>query len=425
MSYTEVMNTKSSPIPDCEPVTVSSDPHESALLAFVILASVAIYGSLLLSIFGAFYAVFIAIFVFFGHVVFIAHVRGSGVKLGPEQFPDLYQRVHELAARAGMNQVPDSYLMQEGGALNAFATKLFRGRIIVLYTDVLEACGDDEAARDMIIGHELGHHKAGHLDWLWLTIPGRFVPLLGAAYSRACERTCDRWGAALCGDASGAVRGLAILAVGATFAPHVNLAAFVDQQRDLDTGWMTLGRWLSSYPPLAERIELLQPDASSPRTTRGPLRAVAIISGCLVLPMAATIIAGTIWVAAINEISEKLGDTGNPNLNDLLSDTTLVPTDEETEELSNQAISDMALIAQTLASWHEDGRSFGEEPNPCEFWRVEFPETPCPKDPFDGFAYGLTIDWDQVLIFSSGPDGEARTEDDLEYQISLPGLEGN
>ena len=31
---------------------------------------------------------------------------------------------------------------------------------------LLDACGDDTAARDMVIGHEIGHLKAGHLDHL-------------------------------------------------------------------------------------------------------------------------------------------------------------------------------------------------------------------------------------------------------------------
>jgi hypothetical protein len=39
----------------------------------------------------------------------VASVRGSAVRLGPDQFPELYARVEELARRLGFRRTPDVY----------------------------------------------------------------------------------------------------------------------------------------------------------------------------------------------------------------------------------------------------------------------------------------------------------------------------
>lgn len=236
---------------------------------------------------GVLYALLLGVFFFFVHAGFVMHLRGNAIQLGPDQFPELYNRVAELSAKAGLKKTPDAYILQADGALNAFATKFFRGKIVTLYSDLLEACGDDAAARDMIIGHEIGHLRSGHLDWQLLTAPGRFVPFLGAAYSRAREFTCDRWGASLCGDPEGARRGLLVLAAGREHSRKVNVNAYIAQQHKLDTGWMTLARWLSLYPPLSARVDVLStvPGARPFSSWKGPLRALAIMASFVLVPV--------------------------------------------------------------------------------------------------------------------------------------------
>ena len=100
----------------------------------------------------------------------------------------------------GMARVPEVYVMQAGGTLNALASKFMRANIVVLFSELIEACDDDTGARDMIIAHELGHLHAGHLRWTWFLLPGSMVPFLGTALSRAREYTCDRYGAAGLGE---------------------------------------------------------------------------------------------------------------------------------------------------------------------------------------------------------------------------------
>jgi Zn-dependent protease with chaperone function len=260
-------------------VRVERWPSELPLQSMCILASVAIYLLLVISVVGVIYAAAIAAFVFVAHAAFAAHVRGSAVRLGPQQFPELHRRVEDIARRMGMEQVPDSYLMQAGGALNAFAMRFLGSNMIVLYSDLLEACGANEAARDMIIAHELGHIKAGHVQVRWLIAPAMLVPFLGTALSRAREYTCDRYGLACAGDKGGALLGLTVLAAGGTHAPSVNQQALARQREDLNTGWLTIGEWLGTHPPVAKRLAALEPAllAGTRTSFAGRLRAVAII----------------------------------------------------------------------------------------------------------------------------------------------------
>jgi Zn-dependent protease with chaperone function len=275
------------PQPAVSPSSVRRWETEIPLLVLVIVASIVLWILVAVSVIGIFYAVFFSLFFLLAQVGFIAHLRGSAIKLGPQQMPELYARVVAIASRIGLAKVPDAYLMQAGGSLNAMATKLFRSNFIVLYSDLVEACGDDAEAVDFIVGHELGHVKAGHLRFQWAIILGRLVPFLGGAYSRAREYTADRYGLAGITDPHGATRGLTVLAAGAGHAHRVNLAAMLQQRHDMASVWMTIGRWMSTHPPLVDRIAELDKAAGGERivATRAVLGAVALLAFAFVLPM--------------------------------------------------------------------------------------------------------------------------------------------
>jgi Zn-dependent protease with chaperone function len=403
-------------------VSVAPWPSEAPLYVFVLLVSLGLWALLALSIFGLVYVSLIGVLLFFVHLGFVTHLRGSAVRLGPGQFPELYARVLELARASGLRDEPEAYLLEAGGSLNALATKFFRGRMIVLFTDLLEACGEDTAARDMVIGHEIGHLRAGHLDHRLLTAPGRLVPFLGAAYSRACERTCDRWGSALCGDAAGAVRGLAILAAGGVYGRRLNLAAFAAQRSDLDTGWMTLGSWLSSYPPLSERIELLAPALGSdlPVNLRGPQRAAAILALLVVVPTLVMAGLGFAWVLAVSKFA---GLTGR-SAESAFAGMSAMPqiTDPAAVNAARlQVDADLEAIAEVLREHH---RSTGETPEDesevASIWARRRAELAFLVDPFATTAYSWVKTEPQTgLLYSAGPDAEGATDDDIDYEVVL------
>lgn len=410
------------PAPPTLPVQVAPWPSEGPLFVLVLLFSLGLWALLAVSIIGLAYVALIGLFLFFVHLAFVTHLRGSAVRLGPAQFPELHARVQELARAAGLPREPEAYLLESGGSLNAMATKFFRGRMIVLFSDLLDACGDDLAARDMVIGHEIGHLKAGHLDHLLLTGPGRLLPFLGAAYSRACERTSDRWGAALCGDPAGAVRGLAILAAGGSHAKRMNLQAFVAQRRDLDSGWMTLGSWLSAYPPLSERVELLAPAlaAGMPANSRGPQRAAGLLAALIVVPTLAFAAAGFFWVMAMSKLAgmrdlAQLGQASSPAAAPLITDSAAV------NAARLQVAADLEALAAVLREHHAKTGTLPEyESEVGTIWASHRGDVAFPTDPFTGSGYNWVLtDGPSGILYSAGPDGETATDDDIDYVLAL------
>jgi Zn-dependent protease with chaperone function len=399
------------------PVVVQRWPTELPLLALVILAAIVLWILLAMSLVGIGYAILIGAFLFLGHVSFVAHLRGNAVLLGPNQFPDLHRRVGELAGRAGLAKAPDAYLLQAGGALNALATKFLRSRFLVLYSDLLEACGENTRARDMIIGHELGHIKAGHLNGMWLLLPGFFVPFLGSALSRAREYTCDRYGVALCGEREGALAGLAILAAGRENGPRVNLPALAHQKEQMNTGWMTLGKWLGTHPPLCDRVSAIEPalTAGLIPSVRGPVRAVA---GLAVFVLAWVVGLGVFIMKALPAFQKSIeaaktrqaGQTGSGEKTGAKPRYTgNTDADEALAQKNMRVLADVAEEYKT-----KNGRYPADADELYTIWRATRPY-PNPIDPFTNYRYHYEPNGDQFLLWSPGPDGRAGTEDDIHF----------
>jgi Zn-dependent protease with chaperone function len=246
VSPTPTLHTAGSPV---EPW-----PSELPLFYTALVLSLLLWAGIIATIVGMVYAAVIALVLVASHAMLVYHVRANGVRVGLNQLPELYSRVREISQRIGLEDVPDAYVVQAGGVLNAFATKFIGKRMVVLNSELLEACGENGAARDMIVGHELGHIRAGHLDWRWLIAPGLALPFLGGALSRAREYTCDRYGRVAAAERDGAELGLLILAAGGRLARQVNRSAFIEQRAEISGFWMSFAQVYATHPPLTKRL---------------------------------------------------------------------------------------------------------------------------------------------------------------------------
>ena len=410
-----------------EPIQVKRWPSELPLFWVCLLVSLAIWVVIIAATFGLIliYAALVALIIFIVHVGFIAHVRGNGVRLGPNQFPELYAAVDRLARRMGMTRVPDTYIMQAGGSLNAFATRFLRSQFVILFSDLLEACGDNRAARDMIIAHELGHIRAGHLRWRWVLAPSFFIPFLGTALSRAREYTCDRIGRAGAGDQEGAILGLTILAAGAKHGPLVNREAMVRQRADLNTGLMTLAEWLSTHPPLAKRIAALDPPLAAQvpvNSSSGVLRAAAIMAIVLLPFVGAGYLAVTflpmVFGGGRPSLSElETGQLGTGQLDTSQIDHTPPPPAVASAQLEK----DFKRLADFLNGELRAGRTLPpDEEDLYTRWSAANPGAEAPTDPYDGQRYGYDVRGKDYIIWSSGPDQRSSTDDDIVYDSRSP-----
>ncbi|WP_210485698.1 M48 family metallopeptidase [Microvirga antarctica] len=142
---------------------------------------------------AAIYLVVIWLVLTIARVLIRAHMFGHHVLVGPDQFPHIHAMVEEGARRLGLAEAPMTFVYNSQGVMNAFALRLIGKQRYVWIASALIDADTDEQLR-FVIGHELGHHVAGHLDALphVVRLAGFLIPALGPAYSRARELTCDR-----------------------------------------------------------------------------------------------------------------------------------------------------------------------------------------------------------------------------------------
>ncbi|MDI3257915.1 MAG: M48 family metallopeptidase [Kyrpidia sp.] len=228
---------------------------EKGYFVLCVLISIVVYIALIVSVVGIPYLIALVVLSFFVHALAMAHLRLNGVRLSTRQFPEVYERIGKLCNRMGLSSVPDVYVIQSGGLLNAFATRFFGRNMIVVYSDIFEliATGADDIL-EYVITHELAHIKRMHITKHMLLLPAQWIPFLGNAYSRACEYTCDRMAAFMTGNTDAAVNGLTMLAVGKSLYPMVDVGEYLYQGEHNRGFFLWLAEKLSSHPPLPKRI---------------------------------------------------------------------------------------------------------------------------------------------------------------------------
>ena len=194
------------------------------------------------------------LFYLFTHSALISRLRGNGVLLSAQQLPDLRERFDACCAKLGLDQdKPEAYLLQGNGMLNAFATRFLGRNYVVLLSDIVDAMQAHPEGVNFYIGHELGHVRRKHLTGKFWRAPALWLPLLGAAYSRARNRPATatarllrvaRCGGAGDGRARGRRRALAD-----------DRPAAYEAQASLARGfWMSYHELTSGYPWLTKRV---------------------------------------------------------------------------------------------------------------------------------------------------------------------------
>ena len=232
--------------------------HEKPL--FVISAGISLFAWLLLILgtvgIALFYVFIFFVVYLFAQSAFISYIKGTAIKLSPEQFPELYAQLEACCEKLNM-PVPDTYILHAEGAFNALATRFLSRNYIILFSDVVDALKQKPGAINFYLGHELGHIERRHLIWSPILFPSAIFPLLGAAYSRAREYTCDNYGYACCENPKDAVVGLAVLSAGGQLWKTMNIPTYIKQVDDTSGFWMSFNELTADYPWLVKRVARL------------------------------------------------------------------------------------------------------------------------------------------------------------------------
>ncbi|UOP05581.1 M48 family metallopeptidase [Conchiformibius kuhniae] len=190
--------------------------------------------------------------------------RANGIRIHQGQFGEVYAIWAEMAGKLGMKTVPELYVQNGNGTLNAFATCILGYRAFgVIYSDILERAlaNDDEAALRFILGHELGHIRLNHVAWWYnlLTMAANFPGinyLIGLPLSRSREYGCDKLGFALSQDEG--QRGLLMLAAGKHLYRQVDMADYEKEHLGKGGKWAAVHNFFGSHPNINWRIAALR-----------------------------------------------------------------------------------------------------------------------------------------------------------------------
>ena len=238
--------------------------NEKALFGIMLAVSLAVWAGLLAATLGMapiyllFYLLLFFVTYCFAQSALVSWLKGTGVRITAGQFPDLRERIDACCRRLGLEPAPEAYLLQMGGSFSAFATRFLGNNFIVLYSDVVDALEERPDAINFYIGHEIGHLKRQHLRWSALLAPASFVPLLGAAYARAREYTCDRHGFHACDDLRSAQVGLSALAAGGKRWRQLSTAGYAAQAQQSSGFWMSFHELVGDYPWLVKRMAVMR-----------------------------------------------------------------------------------------------------------------------------------------------------------------------
>lgn len=154
-----------------------------------------------------------------------AQLKGAAVRVGAEQFPEIYQVAQTMAKRLNLKECPEIYIVEDN-TQNASAVKHGSKQSILLIDDIVfgALATGNVGVLHFIIGHELAHHALGHTNYL-----RRLISTKNLALSRLDEYSCDAIGHALVGDSSSARDAMALLLIGPQLFNQVNRQA-LDQQ---------------------------------------------------------------------------------------------------------------------------------------------------------------------------------------------------
>lgn len=198
---------------------------------------VAIFGGILIFLVSVLATYGIALIIWIVALLMISYTRkkahakllGSALRVGPQQFPEIYSACNEMSRRLTMDECPEIFIIEDN-VHNAFALKKGRRKYVILIDDVIfgaESTGSQDAL-NFIIGHELAHHALGHTGVIKSFIVKNYRPL-----SRLNEFSCDAVANALVGNIQAAQDALCLLLVGPQLFHRVNKEALHEQAQEV------------------------------------------------------------------------------------------------------------------------------------------------------------------------------------------------
>ncbi len=340
---------------------IYKDENRYFILSFIF--SIIIYGVTLLNIAVFIYFLFLIVVLGITNGIMIARIRLNGVRISQQQISEVYEEVEKLCMAMEIHKVPDVYVIESGGILNAFATRFSDKNMIVLYSEIFDLINsDDKEALSFVIAHELAHIKRKHVMKQMFILPAMLIPSLGKTYSRSCEYTCDRFAANYTNNIEAAMSGLTILAVGKKLFKRVNQNEYL-LQGSMEKGlFVMLAEKNSTHPSLPKRMEEIQrffSPSSAPATVRTKV-STRIIAGLATFTIS---LAGVILLFSDNIIDNIASIKDSFHLGAALEDDAM-------DMIDAVAVGDKSRVNELLDTGMDPDITDGEEWTPL-MWATQ------------------------------------------------------
>lgn len=131
----------------------------------------------------------------------IAMDKANAVRVGPNQFPEIWTLYQDVAQRMGMENPPRLYVKNGNGVVNAYALSCnARYKYVVIFAEIALLMDRSPETVEFVVAHELSHHRLRHVS-LWrliITFLPNLIPVLGVSTIRAQEYSADRLAHSVC-----------------------------------------------------------------------------------------------------------------------------------------------------------------------------------------------------------------------------------
>ena len=175
-------------------------------------------------------------------------IRAQGVVVSNHQLPHIQKEINAVRSLFEFHKDVPVVILPHS-ALNALALKLAGKRMIILFSQVVEAVENDPAQLRALLAHEFCHQA---LDFSGIE---QFALIKPARFQSARELTCDRAALLAANSLESTRMLLRKLAAGKELAAQLNDQALSDEATELYsglTGWF-LKNYLT-HPPVGTRL---------------------------------------------------------------------------------------------------------------------------------------------------------------------------
>ncbi len=185
-----------------------------------------------------------------------ARYMGNSVRVHSEQFPELFELFKNHTKKLGLKKA--SLFINQDPTLNAY-TIGFATCSVVVTSALVEQLSLREL--NFVLGHELGHFKAGHTRISTFVSPlgndNWISSLLFGFWQRKAELTADRCGLIVTKDIDAGITSFIKMTIGAKLYKTLNISGYLQQVGNADKTSIKFGEILVDHPFTTNRIKNL------------------------------------------------------------------------------------------------------------------------------------------------------------------------